>query len=207
MTSRVSTTHDWSASVDHEHLADVRRRARELAPSGVEHLVLEVLAYAAEEAEDRGVGSAVVTLHALGATVADDGRGTATLFDDAGRFVKKPVMATRDLRFFDAPAPPVLADGHARRGMSVVSALSVELTHTNRRLNGSWTQRYAAGVPVTDLVPVPDDGSTGTTVRFVVAPPLGLATHVDVSRLRERIGAFGAQGLVVRVTGRSAPPR
>lgn len=201
MTGWTRTTHDWSVSVDHEHLADVRRRAHELAPGGVEHLVLEVLAYAAEEAEDRGGGSAVVTLRAWGATVADDGRGTATLPDDAGRFVKKPVMATRDLRFFDATQPPVLPDGRARRGMSVVSALSAELVHTNRRLNGSWTQRYARGVPVTDLVPVADDGSTGTTVRFEVDPALGLATHVDVERLRERVTAFASQGLSVRVIG------
>ncbi|MGN7701325.1 ATP-binding protein [Cellulosimicrobium sp. 22601] len=185
MTGWTRTTHDWSASVDHEHLADVRRRAHELAPGGVEHLVLEVLAYAAEEAEDRGGGSAVV----------------ATLPDDAGRFVKKPVMATRDLRFFDATQPPVLPDGRARRGMSVVSALSAELVHTNRRLNGSWTQRYARGVPVTDLVPVADDGSTGTTVRFEVDSALGLATHVDVERLRERVTACASQGLSVRVIG------
>lgn len=53
MANRVNTTHDWSASVDHKHLADVRRRACELARGGVDRLVLEVLAYAAEEAEDR----------------------------------------------------------------------------------------------------------------------------------------------------------
>ena len=50
--------------------------------------------------------------------------------------------------------------------MSVVNALSEWLIHTNRRTGGSWTQRYEHGVPTTDLTPVADDGTTGTTVHF-----------------------------------------
>lgn len=58
----------------------------------------------------------------------------------------------------------VLSDGQPRRGMSVVAALSAWLVHTNPRGNGSWTQRYERGIPVTDLAVVADDGTTGTTV-------------------------------------------
>lgn len=164
-----TTTHDWATAVDGEHLADVRRRADELAPGGVPHLVLEVLAYAAEEAAARGGGGRChVTLHADGSvTVADDGRGTETGVDETGRTVRKPVMSTQDLRFFDAPDAPLLPDGHPRRGMSVVSALSDRLVHRNRRREGAWTQRYEQGIPVTDLEPVDPDGTTGTTVHFV----------------------------------------
>jgi DNA gyrase subunit B len=50
--------------------------------------------------------------------------------------------------------------------MSVVAALSDWLVHTNRRLNGSWTQRYEHGLPVTDLEPVESTSTTGTTVHF-----------------------------------------
>lgn len=50
--------------------------------------------------------------------------------------------------------------------MSVVAALSEWLVHTNRRRNGSWTQRYEHGIPVTGLEPVADDGTTGTVVHF-----------------------------------------
>lgn len=99
-------------------------------------------------------------------SVADDGRGTDTRFDAHGRVVKKPVMATKDLRFFDFPEAQVLPDGHPRRGMSVVAALSEWLVHTNRRDNGSWTQRYEQGIPVTGPEPVADDGTTGTVVHF-----------------------------------------
>ncbi len=48
--------------------------------------------------------------------------------------------------------------------MSVVAALSEWLVHTNRRHNGSWTQRHEHGNPLTDLTPIADDGTTGTTI-------------------------------------------
>ena len=169
-----TTTHDWAGSVDAGHLRYVRRNPGEFAPGGVAHLILEVLAYAAEEAESTGHGKAVVTVHPDGSvSVADDGRGTDTRADGHGGFVKKPVMSTKDLRFFDFPGKQWLPDGHPRRGVSVVAGLSDWLVHTNRRHNGSWTQRYERGVPVTDLTPIADDGTTGTTVHFSPGAEVG----------------------------------
>lgn len=95
-------------------------------------------------------------------------------------------MATKDLRFFDFPQVERLPDSHPRRGMSVVAALSEWLVHTNRRLNGAWTQRYEHGVPVTDLEPVEVDGTTGTLVRFKPGESLGpvtVPTADDLTRL------------------------
>ncbi|MEU8983064.1 ATP-binding protein [Streptomyces sp. NPDC048309] len=166
--SWVNTTHDWAGIVDADHLGRIRQGSAEFAPGGPEHLVLEIVAYAADEAASRGGGRCVLTLHADGSvSVKDDGRGTDTRVDEHGEVVKKPVMATKDLRFFDLPEAERLPDGHPRRGMSVVAALSEWLIHTNRRLNGSWSQRYEHGVPVTDLQPVEADGTTGTCVRFL----------------------------------------
>ena len=183
-TSWENTTHDWAAIVDHKHLAQIREQSTTYAPGGMEHLILEVLAYAADAAEAAGrAGRGIVTLHADGSvSVADDGRGTDTRVDAAGRVIKKPVMATKDLRFFDHPDAETLPDGHARRGMSVVAALSEWLIHTNRRTNGSWTQTYEHGVPTTDLTPVADDGTTGTMVHFqpdtAILMSLGVMTSV-----------------------------
>ena len=164
----MNTTHDWAAIVDQEHLAQIREHPARYSPGGVRHLILEVLAYPSDEAGLAGrAGRGIVTLHADGSvSVADDGRGTDTRVDAAGQVVRKPVMATKDLRFFDDPDAEELPDGHARRGMSVVAALSEWLIHTNRRTGGSWTQRYEHGVPTTELTPVADDGTTGTTVHF-----------------------------------------
>ncbi|MFJ7587603.1 ATP-binding protein [Streptomyces sp. NPDC097617] len=172
--SWVNTTHDWAGTVDADHLGRIRKEPAEFAPGGPRHLVLEIVAYAADEAASRGGGRCEITLHADGSvSVKDDGRGTDTRFDEHGRVVKKPVMATKDLRFFDSPDAERLPDGHPRRGMSVVAALSEWLIHTNRRLNGSWSQRYERGAPVTGLEPVESDGTTGTCVRFLPDEALG----------------------------------
>jgi topoisomerase-4 subunit B len=180
-----NTTHDWAAIVDHEHLAQIREQPTTYAPGGIEHLVLEVLAYAADGAEAAGrAGRGIVTLHADGSvSVADDARGTDTRVDTAGRVIKKPVMATKDLRFFDHPDAETLPDGHPRRGMSVVAALSEWLIHTNRRTNGSWAQTYEHGVPTTYLTPIADDGTTGTAVHFQPDTAILMSHRVMTSEL------------------------
>ncbi|MFD0026413.1 hypothetical protein ACFVJX_34865, partial [Streptomyces sp. NPDC127177] len=63
---------------------------------------------------------------------------------------------------------------------------SIHLVHTNRRLNGAWTQRYEHGVPVSDLEPVEVDGTTGTLAHFKPDESLGsvpLPEDGDLSRL------------------------
>ncbi|NUR95677.1 MAG: ATP-binding protein [Kribbellaceae bacterium] len=192
MTSRadwINTTHDWAASVDRAHLEAIRADPARYAPGGVRHLLLEVLAYPDDEAESIGArGRCTVELYADGSiAVTDYGRGTDTRVDEHGNVVKKPVMATKDLRFFDDPSAPLLPDGHPRRGMSVVAALSEWLVHANRRTNGSWTQRYEYGVPVSGLEPLEPDGTTGTTVHFLPAAhlaPLDGYRHLDISVVR-----------------------
>jgi topoisomerase-4 subunit B len=175
--SWVNTTHDWSGFIDADHLSHIRQSPDEFASGGSWHLALEVLAYAADEAASRGEGRCVVVLHPDGSlSVRDDGRGTDTRVDEHGQSVKKPVMATKDLRFFDFPQAEVLPDGRPRRGMSVVAALSEWLVHTNRRLNGAWTQRYEHGFPASDLEPIKVDGTTGTLVHFKPDESLGSVT-------------------------------
>ncbi|MFC8294386.1 hypothetical protein ACFUJ0_17015 [Streptomyces sp. NPDC057242] len=88
--------------------------------------------------------------------------------------MKKPVTATKDLRFFEHPDAPFLPDAHPRRGMSAVAALGTWLVargswlvHVDRRRNGSWTRRYEHGTLITELRPIADDRTTGTTVHFM----------------------------------------
>lgn len=183
-------THDWTLPADLEHLARIRRDPGGYAPGGVLHLVLEVLAYAAEEAADAGAGRCTVTLGGDGSvTVSDDGRGTQTSDPAAGCPVRKPVMSTKDLRLFDLETPRLLPDGTSRRGISVVAALSRWLVHENRRDEGAWTQRYERGVPVTGLTPVPGDGTTGTSVCFL--PDAGLlALPPSLEALSDAVSAW-----------------
>jgi topoisomerase-4 subunit B len=187
-----NTTHDWTGTVDTEHLALVRREPAVFAAGGTTHMILEVLAYAAEEAESAGTtGQCFVTLHAdASVSVADDGRGTDTRYDAEGQPVRKPIMATKDLRFFDFPDAQQLPDGHPRRGMSAVAALSPWLVHTNRRYNGAWMQRYEHGIPVTGLLSIPDEHTTGTTVHFLLADSVRSMWEVSPSMLRQLTAAW-----------------
>lgn len=194
----VTTTHDWAVTVDLAHLEAIRRDPAAYAPGGALHLVLEVMAYADEEAAERGRrGTCVVTLHADGSvSVADDGRGTDTRRLSTGEPIRKPVMATRDVRFFDTGHDVLLPDGRPRRGISVVAALSVWLTHTNARTDGAWTQRYEHGIPTSDLLPVEPTGATGTTVRFLADPQVPRA-GLTAERLRA-VAAFESLDVDVR---------
>ncbi len=172
MTDRATwttTTHDWAADVDRVHLEHVRRRlGHGQVAGGRRHLVLEVLAYAQDEAAGLGhVGTVTVTVRPDGTvTIDDDGRGTDTRTDSDGTVVRKPVMATADVRFSDAVTAPPLPDGLPRRGMSTVSALSEELVHDNHRGGSSWSQTYRFGIPDDELTSIPYRGRTGTRITF-----------------------------------------
>jgi topoisomerase IV subunit B len=100
-------------------------------------------------------------------------------------------MTSKDLRFFDCPGAQLLADGHPRRGMSVVAALSEWLVHTSRRREGAWSQRYEHGIPVSPLMEIAGDGTTGTTIHFLPDPslrPAGSLTADELVRLARRPG-------------------
>ncbi len=181
------TTHDWTLDVDREHLAAARSCAGALGDDMVTHLVLEVLAHADEEAEACGVrGTVSVTIDGYWVEVTDDGRGTDTRRDEFGRPVRKPVMATRDVRFFDSAAPPLLPDGLPRRGMSTVSSVSPHLVHENHRRDGAWAQAYLYGVPDPELREVHGTRRTGTTVAF----RLPATASLDTGRLRSLVRGF-----------------
>src|SRR6476659_7982804 len=164
-----ATTHDWSNDVDTEHLAQIRRRIDLYGVGGRRHMILEVLAYANDEAESVGrVGTVLVTTYGDGTVcVADDGRGTDTRVDSEGRAIRKPVMATRDLRFFDTTHDEVLPDGRPRRGMSTVAALSAVLVHENHRVDRAWSQPYRNGVPEAELHELAAGSGQGTSITFL----------------------------------------
>lgn len=164
-----TTTHKWAWEVDPGHLASMRDVL--LGPGaagGRRHLMMEVLAYARDEAVAAArPGHVLVTYHDdRSVTIDDDGRGTDTRVDDNGRVIRKPVMATADIRFTDPRRSPRLPDGLARRGMSSVAALSDLLIHENHRGTEAWTQTYHYGIPAAELMPVTPRGHSGTVVTF-----------------------------------------
>ncbi|TDO45945.1 acetyltransferase (GNAT) family protein [Kribbella sp. VKM Ac-2527] len=191
ITLRLST-HSWLTVADAEHVAAIRREAGRYAEGGVLHLALEVIAYPLDEAAEGTTDRVLVTLHDDGSiSVEDNGRGTFVRFDDDGVPMVKPIMATRDLRFFQIPDAPVLPDGRRRSGMSVVAALSEWVSHTNRRTECSWTQRYGYGLPRDGLTELPPTGTTGTIVHFRPEPAFFGAETITAEALRATCTGFG----------------
>jgi topoisomerase-4 subunit B len=195
------TSHDWREPVDVNHIASIRADVLHHARGGVMHLVLEVLAYALDEAADGSTRTIDVSVPGDGSiTVRDDGRGTDTRRDDDGTWVVKPVMATRDLRFFGVADGPVLPDGLPRWGMSVVAALSERLVHTNRRAEGAWTATYERGMPVGRPEAVASAGPTGTTVCFVPDADVFGDRAVDIDALRHVLASVESPATITLTT-------
>lgn len=164
-----TTTHNWDADLDIEHLAEVRARLEKpYLAGGSRHLILEILAYANDEAKSQGRKGFTTVTHLPNGwvTVADDGRGTDTRRDTDGIAIRKPVMATPDVRFTPGSPQHFLCDGLPRRGMSTVTALSSVLVHENYRENGSWSQTYRFGIPDRALASVAGSRGSGTVVTF-----------------------------------------
>ncbi len=191
------SSHSWLSVADTAHIDAVRA---DPAPYGdLLHQALEAVAYAVDEGVEGTTTRARVVLHGDGSIeVSDDGRGTFVRFDDDGLPMVKPIMATRDLRFFGNPSAQVLPDGLPRHGMSVVVALSSWAIHTNHRSEGSWTRRYEYGVPRGPLVSLPGSASTGTTVRFRPDPEV-FAEGLSVDQLVEACKGF-APSIPIEIT-------
>ncbi len=194
-------THVWAAPVDEAHLREARTVGASLP---LAHRVLEVVAYADEEAEALGGGSVVVALTDTGVRVDDAGRGTETRRSADGRLIRKPVMSTADVRFFGRADAPLLPDGRARHGMSVVAAGAAELVHENHRAGEAWTQRYLFGVPEDALRSLPFRGHPGTAVTFSADDVAG----VDAAALAGMLAGFRHLQVELRdersATGRTA---
>ena len=114
---------------------------------GVVHLLLEVLAYAQDEAIAGGAKRARIECFGDRFVVSDDGRGTQLVrHPDTGALLVKPIMASADLRCFGRDDAPLLASGAKRNGISVVNALSSTLTHSSLRQGSvAWVQQYERG--------------------------------------------------------------
>ena len=149
-----NTTHDWAADPqDVAHVSYIRaapdRFVGALDADGVVHLLLEVLAYAQDEAIAGGAKRARIECFGDRFVVSDDGRGTQLVrHPDTGALLVKPIMASADLRCFGRDDAPLLASGAKRNGISVVNALSSTLTHSSLRQGSiAWVQQYERGIP------------------------------------------------------------
>ena len=178
-------------------------------PSGLHHLVYEVVDNSIDEILAGYAKNVEVTIHEDGSvTVEDDGRGIPV---DVLKEVKDPKLKGKSALEvvmtvlhaggkFDRAAYKVSGGLHGV-GVSCVNALSTELTVEVYRDGQIYTQTYKIGKPVEPVKAIGKADKTGTKVTFL--PDKSILTSTDFSfdvlskRLREL--AFLNAGATIKI--------
>lgn len=158
---------------------------------GLHHLVYEVVDNSIDEALAGYCESIEVVLHADGSvSVSDDGRGIPVdTHEEYDRPAVEVIMTVLHAGGkFDSKSYQVSGGLHGV-GVSVVNALSEELTVTVRRDGALWKHEFRRGEPQGDLERIRslDDETTGTTIRFTPDSKIFESTSFEYSTLLSRL--------------------
>ena len=175
-----------------EGLAAVRKRPAmyigDIGKRGVHHLVFEVLDNSIDEALAGHCKNITLQLHKDGsALVTDDGRGIPVEKHSSGKSALEVVMTILHAGGkFEKKAYQVSGGLHGV-GVSVVNALSENMTVEVQRDSRIWMQTYERGVPAGDVKEAGITDKSGTKVRFRPDPQIFQTVEFDYSYLRERL--------------------
>jgi DNA gyrase subunit B len=184
-------------------------------PRGLHHLVYEVVDNSVDEALAGYCDTVAVTIHPDNSvTVVDNGRGIPVAkMEKEDKSALEVVLTVLHAggKFGEGGGYKVSGGLHGV-GVSVVNALSDELTATIKRDGYTWTQSYVRGFPQGEMVQGPATEETGTTISFrpdnEIFETLNFEYTVLEQRLRET--AFLTRGLRISITderGESAKHR
>ena len=175
-------------------------------PSGLQHLIWEIVDNAVDEAMAGFCDQVDITIHGDGSvTVVDNGRGIPVdKHETTGKTGVETVMTTLHAGGKFGGKSYQVSGGLHGVGASVVNALSKTTIVEVRRDNKVHRQEYSLGGPVTELVSRPqvdiDPKGTGTTVTWM--PDMGTFEELTYdfesisNRFREM--AYLNQGLGIR---------
>jgi DNA gyrase subunit B len=190
-----------------EGLEAVRRRPGmyigSTGPTGLHHLVWEVVDNAVDEAMAGACTRIDVTVLADGACrVSDDGRGIPVKehSQHPGRSAAEIVMTTLHAGGKFGGGGYKVSGGLHGVGVSVVNALSSKLELEVHRDGGCYTQSFRnGGEPVGRLARVGKSNRTGTTVTFWPDPTIFETVDFSARTIVERlqISAYLNRGLTI----------
>ncbi len=177
-------------------------------PSGLHHLVYEVVDNAVDEAMAGHNDSIFVTIHPDNSvTVRDHGRGIPVdVMPDTGLPAMTVVLTKLHAGGKFGGDGYKVSGGLHGVGVSVVNALSEWLVAEVERDGKVYRQEFARGVAQGDMKEVGTTDGTGTTIQFMpdteIFEEIDFAAQVVVQRLRET--AFLTRGLRIVVTDERA---